>query len=116
MELSRAEWAGHLERWRESGETATRYCEEHGLKLGSLRYWSGRIGRERAEAARELAPTSEVTFARVERRRPRRASAAASGVLRLRVDGVEVDVPSDFDGPTLRRLLEVLRSSGGGSR
>ncbi len=117
MDLSRAEWAEHLERWRQSGETATRYCEEHGLKLGSLRYWSGRIRREVAESLNETmepAVRKRPRFARVRRRgRTEAKKEVRSAPLRLHVGEVQVEVPPEFDADSLGRLLAVLQESGG---
>jgi len=31
--------------WRRSGETAARYAKRKGLSVGSLRWWSWRLGR-----------------------------------------------------------------------
>lgn len=114
MELSKAEWADHLERWRRSGETATRYCEAHGLKLGSLRYWSGRIRRETDRALNETFESSPPRFAKVRRRERSERTSTKPRALRLHVGEVEVEVPPEFDAGTLRRVLEVLRSPGGG--
>lgn len=118
MQLSKAEWAEHLARWREGGETASRYCQEHGLKLGSLRYWSGRIRRESAKAlndAFEGAPR----FAKVRGQDSGEQEVAlartTSTPLRLRVGGVEIEVAEGFDAQTLRRVIGVLQSPGGGS-
>ena len=111
MELSRAEWAEHVERWRVSGKTATGYCEEHGLKLGSLRYWSGRIRRESARALNETFETRAPRFAKVRRREGSETSVSAA--LRLNVGEVQVEVPAEFDEGTLRRVLEVLCAAGG---
>jgi hypothetical protein len=111
MELSRAEWARHLESWRRSGETATRYCEEHGLKLGSLRYWSGRIGREVPVRKPATASESSVRLASVRRTGAPStgavASVASSGV-RVRLGRAELDVSVGFDEETLARVLRVL--------
>lgn len=117
MELSKAEWAEHLERWRRSGQTATGYCEQHGLKLGSLRYWSGRIRREVAESLDETvepAPSTRPRFARVRRRgRAEPKDALQPAPIRLHVGEVQVEVPSEFDAGALERVLEVLRQTGG---
>ena len=112
MELSRAEWAEHVERWRLSGKTATGYCEEHGLKLGSLRYWSGRLRRESARALNETLETRAPRFAKV-RRREGSETSVSSTALRLHVGEVQVEVGPEFDEGTLRRVLEVLLSTGG---
>jgi len=114
MELSRSDWADHLEQWRRSGETARRYCDEHGLKLGSLQYWSGRIRRESGEALNETFETPPAKFAKVRRRGTARVKSRPPAPLRVVVGGVQVEVPVEFDAGTLRRVLDVLGSLGGG--
>jgi hypothetical protein len=121
MELSRSDWATHLEEWRRSGETATRYCEEHGLKLGSLRYWSGRIRRESGAALNEAfeKPTrfARVRTVKAERRASRshapKAKPPRASRLVLVVGEVEVKVADDFDAEALGRVLDVLGVTGG---
>jgi len=98
-----------------SGSSARAYCEERKLKVSSLRYWSGRIGRDDggevgvAEEAFADAPTA---FAKIRRRKEKAVDEPKSGSIRLLVGEVAVEVPVGFDAETLRRLLEVL---GGGS-
>ncbi len=41
-EGNREFWMGHAQTWRESGMTQGAYCEQHGLKLSTLGYWSRR--------------------------------------------------------------------------
>jgi len=43
---SAEEWSRHVAAWRRSGETAARYAERKGLSVGSLRWWSWRLGRD----------------------------------------------------------------------
>ena len=92
-----------------AGKTATGYCEEHGLKLGSLRYWSGRLRRESARALNETFERRAPRFAKVRRREGSETS--VSTALRLNVGEVQVEVPAEFDEGTLRRVLEVLLST-----
>ena len=87
------------------------YCEKRGLKLSSLRYWSGRIRRESLD---EKFDGSRAHFAKVRRRATSPPRATTSEPLRVVVGDVRVEVGSDFDADTLRRVLAVLGSMGGG--
>jgi hypothetical protein len=127
MELSKSEWAEHVETWRCSGKTATAYCEERGLKYGALRYWSGRIGRERPGPRAK----TEVRFAAI-RREPATATArpakpatpanttsasrptpsSRSGV-HLQLGGAQVELEVGFDDETLSRVVAVLTAGEG---
>ena len=117
MRLTKTQWANHVEAWRSSGTSARVYCEKRGLKLSTLRYWSGRIRREAAEALDEKFEGSPARFAKVRRTAPKAASpsrATASEPLRVVVGDVRVEVGAEFDADTLRRVLEVLGSMGVG--
>jgi len=106
MELSKTEWAEHLESWRRSGKSATEYCEDLGLKFGALRYWSGRIGRGKPAPRKK----PEVRFAAVRRKSSTTApllERSWSGV-RLRVGGTAIELNRGFDEATLSRVLGIL--------
>ena len=104
--LRREEWERHVTTWRESGKSAEEYCVAQGLQLSTLRSWSGRLAKERKAAASS-------GFARV-RRRPRERSSSVAVPLRVLCGDAVVEVPSAFDAVALRRVLDVLRSSGDG--
>lgn len=40
---TRAAWADHLKKWRQSGLTRLEYCRDSGVKDHQLRYWAGRL-------------------------------------------------------------------------
>ena len=35
-----------MARWRRSGQTASEFASRHGLQVGTLRWWSSRLGRD----------------------------------------------------------------------
>ncbi len=41
-DANREFWMGHVRAWRVSAITQRAYCEQHGLKLSALGYWSRR--------------------------------------------------------------------------
>lgn len=43
---SAEEWSRDVAAWRRGGETAARYAKRKGLSVGSLRWWSWRLGRD----------------------------------------------------------------------
>jgi hypothetical protein len=43
-------WSGTVSRWRRSGQTAAEFAARERLEVGTLRWWSSRLGRDtRAE-------------------------------------------------------------------
>lgn len=118
MQLTKTQWANHVQAWRSSGTSARVYCEKRGLKLSSLRYWSGRIRREAAaEALDEKFDAGPARFAKVRRtgtKAPSSSRTTVSEPIRVVVGDVRVEVGAEFDAETLRRVLEVLGAMGGG--
>ena len=108
----RTDWAAHLAAWRASGKTASVYCAEQGLKLGALRYWSGRMVR-REDSGATAAP-ERVRLAQVRTQpstRPR-----VGGVLSLSIGAVTVQVPEGMDVAALRETVAMLLDVVGGPR
>jgi len=83
-----ATWKKHVAAWRASGETAAAYCEQHGLGLSTLRYWTRKAGREAVTA------TDRIRLARVERVAASEAStdAVATAAVVIEVGGARVRV------------------------
>lgn len=115
MRLTKEQWARHVEAWRSSGTSAAKYCASRDLKASSLRYWSSRIRRETGDALNETFDGGRpARFAKVQTtKRTQSPEAAKDAALRLVFADVALEVPVGFDAATLRRVLEVLRPSGG---
>ena len=111
MKLSRAEWASHVRQWRRSGETAKRYCKEHGLKESTFRYWTARIRKE--DVGEGGKSGGGVRLAAVRRRRPSPSAPASPGSgVRVKVGAGEVELWRGFDEETLERAVRVLSKAG----
>ena len=107
---TRAQWEQLVEGWRRSGLTQQAYCERQGISLSRLQHWH-RCLREMespssgvASATVRLVPIDWVDS------EPRIPSLAAGLTLVLRA-GMRLEVTPDFDGPTLQRLLALLREA-----
>src|SRR5678816_916051 len=48
-------WKKRVASWRASGETAERYSARQGWSVGTLRWWSSRLGREASVPAVRMA-------------------------------------------------------------
>jgi len=110
MREAEREWARHVRAWRASGETASEYCEDRGLKLGSLRYWSTRLGRDLGPVEDESDGVGGgLRLARVE---VGDGSVRGSGV-RMRVGTITVELERGFDLVTLQQVVEALHAAAG---
>lgn len=112
--MDRTDWAAHLAAWRGSGKTASVYCAEHGLKLGALRYWSGRMARGPGSSETGKRAPERVRLAQVRTQPASRP--AASGVLSLSIGDVTVQVPEGMDVAALRETVVMLLDVVGGRR
>jgi hypothetical protein len=105
-QATRATWAEHLRRLKESGLKRQVYCREHGIKDHQLRYWAGRLG----DAGAVKANTGKSAFARIVTAAP--VATTRTGTARLCFGGgvaLELDASSD---PTW--IAQVIVAVGGG--
>ena len=86
-------WLGHAQAWRESGMTQGAYCEQHGLKLSTLGYWS----------RRDKVAVKRVTLV------PVKAQEGGSPSLVLRgATGWQLSLPPGVPSEWLAQLLRAL--------
>jgi len=90
-------WKGHLEGWRQSGQTQVAYCASHGLGIKSFARWRR---KEKNAAQTTGAP---LTLVPVGLGRP-----ATDSVVRLRSPGGWRIEMSAGDVPSLAALLRQL--------
>jgi hypothetical protein len=94
---TRAEWADRVRRWRASQQTAGKFADFEGIKVGTLRHWAWRLERDARDAT---------SPAFVEVVMP--AQGGWSGVEVLLRDGICVRVARDFDESTLVRVIAIV--------
>lgn len=88
----REEWKKRLEQQRASGLSVLAWCKKHGIPEHQYKYWQRVLAKPAAKAKAGY-------FVQVGERQP----------VELQVgDQIRVKIPVDFDGTTLKRLLEVL--------
>jgi hypothetical protein len=104
-------WRDHVAGWKSSGLLLRLYSEEHGLKAGTLGYWTSRLKAQAADPLISSAgPEAGATFLAVHVADP------AVSVPEPRNEGVELVLPGGyvvrigrgFDAMTLDRLLDVV--------
>ena len=110
----RYEWAKRVQRWQDSGLSASEFASEMGLKAASLSYWKWRQKHEsesnqgrRAPKLRRAKPTRP-RFVEVN---PAKLGALVSGMdarLELVLADCVIRVPGGFDDDALRRVLAVV--------
>jgi hypothetical protein len=111
---ARETWRKRVERWNDSGLTAAEFAGELGISERSLRWWKWRLGSESANRPRgrtkrsrpKSSSTPSPTVPLIDVPQVAVASAPIEIVLRSRV---ELRVAAGFDGPTLERVLEILK-------
>lgn len=105
-------WAKRVERWRDSGLSATEFAAEIGVNENSLRHWGWRMKAERRERESKPAPKVEA-LAFVEIAGPPREPeppppSSAPAIELVLASGLVVRVPARFEAEALRRLLAVV--------
>jgi hypothetical protein len=100
-----AVWKKRVSAWRASGLTAAVFCDEQGLVLSSLRYWTQRVRRDDEAAAPPPVRLAQV----VRQAEPPLADVAA---LVVEVGGARISVARGFDRATLAAVIDVLGASG----
>lgn len=103
-ETTRRRWVRRVAGWESSGLTCREYAARAGLKPATLAWWKWKLGRGSATEPAPL-PFLELPAAV---NRPACAPPGDERGLVLHVGEVRVEVPADFDGPTLARVLGVL--------
>ena len=109
-------WTKRVERWRDSGLSATEFAAEIGVNANSLRHWGWRVKAERRRA--ESKPSAmeaealtwvEVTAPKAEQEpTPSPAPAPSEKIELVLASGHVVRVPTHFEPEALRRLLAVV--------
>lgn len=110
---SRSEWAREVVRWRSSGRSAADYAAEHGLKAGTLLWWSAQLKRKPTLAAAHDATPVAFLPLRVREAKSARSAAEAASVEVILGNGRRVRVVGDVDVAQLER---VLSAAEGGDR
>ena len=103
---SRDTWAKRIERWNESGLSATEFAQETGVNARTLAFWKWRLGRD-ARAKRG----SRSTFVEVTPAAMVGEIAADAEPLEVIVrDTVRIRVPARCDFEAVRRLVAALEA------
>jgi transposase len=100
-----------VRRWRESGTTARAFAQEHGVTAWTLYYWRDQLATQerpaRRSRRRSCVRSKRTTLVPV-----RIVPDDAGGALELILaSGDRVRVPGDVALDTLRRVVQVLRTT-----
>jgi hypothetical protein len=136
-ESRRQEWAARVQRWKDSGLSATEFAAEMGLNPRTLSYWKWKLGRESDNEPAEGASSKGSGKPKARSRGSKKSTKAGSGEGPRPVELVEMTqsgasgspaqagqfelqtgdgrwrlrVPAGFDGGELRRLMAAMEGS-----
>jgi len=114
MSDTKATWRSRVAAWRASGKTAEEFCAGQGFAVGTLRWWSSRLGREGTLAS---AASSGIRLAKVVRSTEPAAVVAPRGrgaiTIEMHDARVRVLVEAGVDRATLSTVLELLCKGDG---
>jgi len=106
---SRAEWVAEVEQWRNSGLGSAQYAAQHGLKRGTLLWWSRQVETVADERPQAQGAAARVSFVPVRMRQTSpeaKAPAHATGSVEVILsNGRRVRVVGEVDKADLARVL-----------
>ena len=94
-------WRYHIDVWSRSGLAQNAYCRANNLKPNRLTYWKNKFKKQNLPVEFVQIPPAQISESC--QSKPRQG-------LRLNVDsGFQIEIPDEFSGDTLTRVLHVLR-------
>jgi hypothetical protein len=103
MADARTVWKQRIAKWRASGERVEVFCAQHGLRVGTLKWWAWKLGRE-ATPAPVVRVAHLVRSPAADTRQPR----IGSIIIEALDARVRVTVEPGADRETLGMVLAVL--------
>jgi hypothetical protein len=94
-----------------AGESLTKVAGELGLEAGTLQRWCARWRKGAMQPGGAVSVSDALTFVRLDAVAPAAATREGSAVEIALPGGVSVRVPVGFDGPTLSRVLSVMKGA-----
>jgi len=114
MADTKATWRSRVAAWRASGKTAEEFSASQGFAVGTLRWWSSRLGREGTPAS---VAGADIRLAKVVRSTdpavvgaPRTCGAV---IIEMHGGRVRVLVEAGVDSATLSTVLELVGKGDG---
>jgi hypothetical protein len=111
MRTGREEWAKRVERWKDSGLTATEFATELGINPRSLRFWKWQLGKGGESVAKPPSASAKRGMESPAETLPLIELAPSASPVRFELElsgGRRLTIPSTFETDALRRLLAVL--------
>lgn len=99
--ITKAEWFGHVERWRGSGLSKSEYCRQYGIGMHALSYWVARQ-REQESAGKPLTLVPAKLTSQVEVPR-------SEALVLQCANGSRLHLPANTSAMWLGTLLAQLR-------
>lgn len=98
---AREYWADQVRRWRGSGKTCATFARDAGVNPKTLSWWARKLDEEHDSGAAPV--QTELPFIEL-------MPITIDARIELELGDITIRVPNDFDGETLMRVLDLLRS------
>ena len=92
------QWLKHLDTWKSSGLSASKYCIENEINKNSFRYW---IDRDKGKSKRKK------SFVKLNI--PQSLPVKEYNEITLKYGSYEISIPTVFDKAGLNRILDILQ-------
>jgi hypothetical protein len=117
MSATKATWRSRVAAWRASGKTAEEFSAGQGFAVGTLRWWSSRLGREGTPppAAPSAIRLAKVARSSVTSEPPVVIAPMRRGAIIIELDDarVRVLVEAGVDRATLSTVLDLVGKGDG---
>ena len=95
-------WLDHVNSWKKSGLSISKYCKENGLKSSTFHYWIRKTGKK--------APQHSEAGNFVKLEIPGTISTDRTESFSLKYGSYEITIPTAFNKKDMGKLLEVLEA------
>jgi len=112
MSDTTSRWQKRVEQWRASGETAETFSAGEGFAASTLRWWSSKLGREKATAKPGSCSVGMVQLIRVPAATDAPRPAAKAVVVELLDARARITVEAGVDTATLKTVLAAFGVRG----
>ena len=107
-------WKGHVNGWRNSGQSRKHYCQEHGLKVSTFRYWCSRLPQLSPKPRAETPPKEHSTGGRLRMvpisREAEKDETPDKTPIQVQFGEFVITVSNTVNEANLRAVIRALRS------
>jgi hypothetical protein len=103
MNNKREIWIERIQDYKASSLTAAKWCEENGLSINSLRYYTHKFNKEKKEQESNQTKWATVTPA------PKENTVNEAQTIKVTIGQAIIEIVPGFDSNTFETLVRILK-------